>query len=353
MSRRVLNPILYQALQRIFGDVEVANAGNGAKLYPQQKLTRRGLKMVTTISKGAEHYCVKCRFCGDRKPRLWVNHRYGTPDLITGNAMQFMASCFNEDCLSDADNMRRFQDELEEAMAGRAMVLRTPEVEDADRVTTQVLPGVTRLLTELPATHPAVMYLKGRGYDIKALSKFYDIRAIVEPPEGKAFLIDHIVIPIRMQRDLVGWQARYPADLDWKATGARKYYNLPGMPKRLFLYNYDTARRYRMVVVVEGVTSVWRMGGPVVAIFGKSLSEQQRRMLLEWELVVFMLDNDDESAQQKMLAMHADISRHRPSCMVVLPESTDPAQFPRKVLWEAVTESVQTAGYQLDLKVVK
>ena len=163
--------------------------------------------------------------------------------------------------------------------------------------------------------------------------------------------MDHIVIPIRMQRDLVGWQARYPADLDWKATGQRKYYNLPGMPKRLFLYNYDTARLYSVVVVVEGVTSVWRMGGPVVAIFGKSLSEQQRRMLLEWDLVVFMLDNDDESAQHKMIEMHADVSRHKPACMVILPDGTDPAQFNRRILWDLVKESAQAAGHRLDLTV--
>ena len=353
MTRRVLNPVLYAALETMFGagKVEVANAGNGAKLYPQQKLTRRGLQMVTRISKGAEHYCVKCKFCGDRKPRLWVNYRYGTPDLITGNAMQYMASCYNEDCLSDADNMRQFRDQLEDAMFGRIPVLRPPVVEDADRVTTQVLPGVTKLLSELPLSHPAVTYLRGRGYNTDDLAKFYGILAITEPPAGKPFLMDHIVIPIRMQRDLVGWQARYPADLDWKATGQRKYYNLPGMPKRLFLYNYDTARLYSVVVVVEGVTSVWRMGGPVVAIFGKSLSEQQRRMLLEWDLVVFMLDNDDESAQHKMIEMHADVSRHKPACMVILPDGTDPAQFNRRILWDLVKESAQAAGHRLDLTV--
>lgn len=351
---RVINPLLYNALRRISntGDVEVSNRGVGAKQAVTRKLTRRGLRTVTELSKGAEHYRINCPFCGDTGKRLWVNHLYGTPGLADQRGMNWLASCYNEHCLEFPDNARKFEDQILDAMSGRAAVLRPPTVEDGDVLTVTTLPGRCELLSALPSTHPTNVYLRGRQYDVNKLATYYGISAVVEPPPEKRWLLNYVIIPIRMHGDLVGWQGRHPADLNWKQAGISKYYNLPGMPKRLFLYNHDNARRYGSVVVVEGVTSVWKIGGPTVAIFGKSLSQQQRRLLLEWNSVVFMLDNDDVTAQAKMRAMYEDVRRHRPCCMVELPEGTDPANFERGALWDMIRSSAAAADVTLETQVL-
>ena len=64
-------------------------------------------------------------------------------------------------------------------------------------------------------------------------------------------------------------------------------------------YNWDSARQYETVVIVEGVTDLWRLWvagiPPVACSFGKTLKEEQRRMLLsaaKVKRVVFFWDGE-------------------------------------------------------------
>src|SRR5437016_2241770 len=91
-----LNPILYSLLKERFGFVKVANEGEelvGSYKYDPV----RGQTVLDIISRG-ETYCVDCPYCKESRHRLYINHRYGTWDDISGSNNLHMVRCFNEEC---------------------------------------------------------------------------------------------------------------------------------------------------------------------------------------------------------------------------------------------------------------
>lgn len=343
-----LNPLLYQALCQFDGGVIVAN--EGVRSYPNTRTTVRNNRVVCELSytTGAEHYRINCPYCRDKRHRLWINYMYGTVSPLTRDVMRWQLFCYNEDCLKDYDLQQDFWTKLEDAFRGRAVSLAAvaeAPTQEAGLVYTP-LPGYTVPVNTLPESE-AGSYLRGRGYNLDTLAECYDIRVFVEPPEGKAWLRGWIVIPITQEKLPIGWQARYPGDKDWKQEKVKKFYNLPGMKKHLMLYNADNARRYRTVVVVEGATSAWKVGGPVVALFGKSCSPQQRTMLLEWDSIVLMLDADDASAQKKMQELYDTLSPHKPTCQVRLPQGLDPGKQAKEQNWKLIRQQAKQQGVPL------
>jgi len=141
-----------------------------------------------------------------------------------------------------------------------------------------------------------------------------------------------IITPIYRCGLLQGWQGRWPDDLNWKETNIPKYYTMPGFQKATCLYNMDTAQRYNLVIVTEGVTDAWATGPWAVALLGKTLSQPQQGYLMQsWnrEPVVLMLDPTEANAMrdmQKRLLRHAEL-RGGPVCIVQLPDGRDPGSY--------------------------
>jgi DNA primase len=136
-----------------------------------------------------------------------------------------------------------------------------------------------------------------------------------------------IVIPVRLNGELIGFQARAI---------------LPGVkPKYLFpteggfqntLYNWDRAKRYETVIIVEGVTDLWRLwvaGIPNVACsFGKTLKEEQRRLLLtaaNVKRVAFFWDGEAVESTYKAAERLKDFKEVR---AVELPDGIEPDTCP-------------------------
>jgi DNA primase len=101
--------------------------------------------------------------------------------------------------------------------------------------------------------------------------------------------------------------------------------------------------------VVEGVTDVWRVGPPAVALFGKSASPEQARLLAAgWygKPVVILLDADAaeeaEKLRRQVAALHPG-----PVVVVALPEGLDPGSCPRDALWELVRAEAARQGANL------
>ncbi len=96
---------------------------------------------------------------------------------------------------------------------------------------------------------------------------------------------------------LVGWQVRRMDDD--RSKDDPKYLTAAGMPKPRLLYDLPRALATARgpIVLVEGVTDVWKLGTHPVATLGKQPSPHQRRLLAHFygrPLVVF-LDNDAEA----------------------------------------------------------
>ena len=153
--------------------------------------------------------------------------------------------------------------------------------------------------------HP---YLETRGIDFETAERLqigYDERA------------NRIVIPVRHQGEIVGWQKRSVPDGDW-GPGTKpppgsgytpKYLNPPSFPKSQVLYNLDRVeeRGEREVILVESPFSVIRAEAlgitNAVASFGASPSAEQLRQLRKFGKVSVWYDDDDAGYRGASLAL--------------------------------------------------
>ena len=206
-------------------------------------------------------------------------------------------------------------------------------------------------INNLPPDHPAHRYLANRGYDVNLLSHVYQVCYCLEARSDFRTASQRIIIPIVMRGQMRGWQARYVGNMttaEWRNCGIPKYYNRPGMHKAQLLYGYDVATNWQFVVVVESATSVWRIGGPAVAILGKTLSFAQQELLRAWEgkPVVVILDSD---ARNEMAAALDQLLRQgrSPVVPIYLPAGYDPADYPTTEIWQLIQTAATHAGVLL------
>lgn len=342
-----LNPLLYSLLEHRFGEVRIANEGVPAQVQSfQDPLNpRRKVKRGTW----GEYYRISCPFCNDCDHKLWVNHTYGADvDTNTGRRTDtHLARCYKNACLDKPGKLEQFEDLVFGAHKRMMpkMVIRATTYEAGPKATDSA--GVVVPLTELPDYHPAVEYLVGRGFDIKELTDAFEIGVCTEPSSVRYSLMrGRIYIPIYFNRQLVGWQGRVVGNT---AYGS-KYYNAPGTPKSQLLYNYDTAVKQPVVVVVEGVPSVWRLGAAAVCIFGKTMSAwQQMTVTTAWagKPVFIMLDHDAQTELEN--TVHLLCQRGVNVVPVFLPDARDPADYSRPELLEILSSAASAVDVQADL----
>lgn len=122
---------------------------------------------------------------------------------------------------------------------------------------------------------------------------------------GLAYSYKHkrVVIPLRYWLDgsLLGFNQRTTVE-NYEELGIRKYFITPSYPKSLNLYglweNREEIERKKYVIVCESEKSVLKRyslnDGTCVALQGKTLSEEQRRIILGLNVneVIIALDND-------------------------------------------------------------
>lgn len=111
-----------------------------------------------------------------------------------------------------------------------------------------------------------------------------------------------VVIPMRfwLTGELLGFNQRTTVD-NYEEFNIKKYFITPTYPKALNLYglyeNYDSIQKAGYVVVAESEKSVLKRDsfgdGTVVALSGKSISDEQVRILMGLNVeIVIGLDND-------------------------------------------------------------
>ena len=150
------------------------------------------------------------------------------------------------------------------------------------------MPGLEEYpLHRLSEAHPAVQYVRERGYDPVWLGQEKGVTYCEAARPEFPLVNRRLVIPVHMFGRLVGWQARH---LGEPPDGVPRYWTMPGMKKSQVLYNYDTARGSDFVVVTEGPTKVWSVGDMAVAALGDTLSSFQVQLLTTWKTVVIYLD---------------------------------------------------------------
>lgn len=283
-----LNPSLYDFLWNEFGgDVRVSKPGQQFRYTVSHE---NGETVIDPVpGGGGEEYQVNCPLCGDKRRRLYINHRYGT--TVLGAEVWHLAHCFNESCAVNPWLRERMNDASLGIVALRAPAAEAADPDDTEAVAAEAAANhdkVTAVPVDmLPPEHPAACYLDGRGFDRRWL---YDrFRVGFHEAGGSRRLVNRrIVAPVFYGGTLVGWSARAipgytrltPGDpgKSWPYREG-KYVNSAGMPKSQFVYNIDLARQHDVIAVVEGVTDVWRVGEWGAGLLGKKMSAAQRRLL--------------------------------------------------------------------------
>jgi len=227
-------------------------------------------------------------------------------------------------------------------------------------------PGELVKLSELPDDHACCNYIRGRGFSIEALDKYF---GVMYCQRGKKFAgglyntTNTIIFPVWMYGKLAGWQSRlmYNPDkltedecramgflLDEEGEPIRppKYFTDPAMKKGECLYNFDLARKNDLVVVCEGTMDAMAVGPCGVATFGKGVTQAQARILQSnWKLIAILLDPGD--ADEEMAKLRG-MMVYCPSFVVNLQGYKDAGETPSLELWDQIYASALKAGYDLN-----
>ncbi len=160
-------------------------------------------------------------------------------------------------------------------------------------------------VNELPVSHPAIKFLhKDYLYDLDTYANKHKI-VYVPSTGGKVFnsfkpfttSAERLVFPVYESEKLVGWQMRSIPDTFYgDREDVIRYYHL--FDKGSHLYNYENAKQFDFVVVVEGVKKALKFPNGV-ATWGAGISGKQLQLIQEWDKIVMMLDGEDHNNTQR------------------------------------------------------
>ena len=349
----MLNSKLYNSLKTLFGEVRITNEDQ--PLVIGSKRDHDG-KVRRWKEQSGETYNVCCPICGDARFRLSISYAWGL-DKQEKYPTSKLVNCFNERCQERYDenmvnrgNARLYLERhlrtkyLQQAQAGNVHV--KPVVKDRSRKEATIpFPEAAWCdpLSELPEAHYVTQFIRSRNFDPVVLYKTW----------GVVFCNEY---PVRANGKLYGWLADrlfIPTPNDgWQARGVRsdqtpKYFTCPGWKKSHQLYGCDVARKFpAFTLLCEGVTDVWRVGGPAVAIFGKTLSHSQAMQLRQnWNTVGILLDPDAErDAVNSMRRATNQLNNVGVRTFrVTLPGQKDAADCTYDTLWRCIERSAQQA----------
>jgi hypothetical protein len=369
----VLNPTLYKALERIFGDVHVVAQGVAITWHITRRPTRDGDDTYPTrkVDVQGEEYEVNCPFCRDTRHRLSINHRWAVPDPnpeLTSKNLWLM-HCYNEECQDEPTNQTRLFDMVYPAAGPRTLSrikVATGTVR-ALRPTVMAAPGPMVRLDKLAERHPqheALSYLRSRYLDPLKLARYYGVSYCNE--SDYRFARNRIIFPVYMQGLLVGWQARYIGDSvmgqPFNKAKVPKFFSCPGQAKRVIAFNYDRATRHPTLVIVEGPTDVSNFGVQAMGILGKVMHESFQKSLCSlmkrrWGddgVIVVMLDPvQDELSLRKGKPHHltrltTDLQKYHPRVLpVFLPDEYDPGSYDLFLARDLIRDEAAQAGFKV------
>lgn len=162
-------------------------------------------------------------------------------------------------------------------------------------------------------------YLENRGFDPDKLIEKFDLYAVDLVGDYKY----RIVAPVYINGEIVNFVA---ADVTKKQK--IPYKNAPNKAVKIvraeIVYNIDSARDF--LVVVEGLTDVWRLGDGAGATLGVAFTEQQLALIAgkKFERIYVMYDADAEEQAERLANQLSAVCQ---KVIVILLEEGDPADL--------------------------
>ncbi len=218
-------------------------------------------------------------------------------------------------------------------------------------------PGPVTRVDKLPRHHKAVEYLVSRDFNPKVIGRFYNVHYC--QTSFRYLAQDRLIIPIYLNKQLKGWQARYIGEMDWsKPDAPLKYYTCPGTPRGVLVYNLANAANYETGVIMEGPTDVWSFGPMGVCTLGSSMNDiQVRRFVSHFKQhsAVLLYDPDVREDRKKWPGIERLITKLH-GCLpgrfavVWLPKGRDPGSMDRKFMRAYVAQQARREGVKVSWK---
>jgi len=168
-------------------------------------------------------------------------------------------------------------------------------------------------------------YVKGRGFDVKALSR--KGVGYTDDPESKYY--GYLIVPFHKDRTVIYFQTR-------RFFGTGPKFNNPlyedfGIGKNQIIYNVDALNRFKEINVVESWTNAWVLGQNAISLNGKTLSSKQLSYLLKspCKLVNILLDRD---AWEYALKLASDIIQYKNVRLVQFKDDRDVNDLGSKIV---------------------
>jgi len=165
----------------------------------------------------------------------------------------------------------------------------------------KILPYTASIkLSELKDTEPVIDFLQKDHLNNWAYYDSLGIRYI--PSSGgmnisfdSGFIVntaESLFFPVfDRSNEYIGWQLRFvPGTWNGDRFQFMRYMHL--FPKGNYLFNYNFAKQYTDVVVVEGVKKALKLAN-AVATLGKGISDLQKQLIQEWKTITLILDGED------------------------------------------------------------
>lgn len=337
-EKEILNQPLYGALCDIFqGNVEVVHQG----LHGEVSYTKNKLKYYAKVT-GGQEFKMNCPYCGDKRGRLYINYLVCADIKQRGEAVRtyHLMKCHNEGC-----NLVELYKEIKGRIKKGVSLNVQPKMASRAKHDTE-LPRPNYLINSPKAHAAPVAYMKSRGFDLDELAKVFGVRTCDRVP-GVERLGQMVLFPAMDGQRVTFWQARMSYNPP-KESGAPKYYFPPGSQKSEIIYNRFNALGEQVVVITEGVLDAIRVGKSGVAVFGKSPSVSQTRIMsriFKRKLGVLMLDPDAEKEAVEWYNRYkGDAIFGKGLFLCRLQGERDPADHSREELWEKIIESIKKGG---------
>jgi hypothetical protein len=334
-----LNPALYETLVKLYKRVGIVNegyTGSYEQIYDEGRY-------IATRAQDSEQYRINCPVCGDTRQRLYISHwafrdlKHKSRKVVTTGLMH----CHNEKC-----NLVEVKKQIGKSLDwGRTTTV--PVGKTARAISNEDMPMPAGSIPVNDPSAPKITqdYLKKRGFDLDYLYGRWDVHAVEVLPD----YADHgpkIIYPVYWNDKRVFWQAR----LSWDPTkedqkrGARKYFNLPGVTKSKYLYNRDGARGQKIVIMVEGVTDVHKIGDNAIAFFGKCPSSHQLQIIanvFSMATGIILLDSDADDEVREFCIKYKE-GLFQGGLYPIYLKDKDPGSYSREAIWDIISTEIAT-----------
>lgn len=262
---------------KFLDEIEIGSIKRYANFNFEGFLTEHSLEWRVYDSEDHKEFAINCPECinrgephPDTKQKLWINTETGFFNCYRcGWAGSFLRLIQNLANCRFEEAIRILRGKSVDEVGNLKLVLHHEHAEKQEQE--EELREIDLPYGYQPIDHPHP-YLEKRGVPLEyAIRNDWGISTA-------GYTKDRIIVPTFMNQRLVFWQARATWESD--DSDFKKVLNPKGASARAILYNYDTAKEFQDVVIVEGFMDSVKAGPNSMATNGKRLHPHQAEWLM-------------------------------------------------------------------------